>query len=179
MQFTRTRALQNVATRAISSSLREVASPTGNVAALTEQAVTATSVASRVLPSFPLPTRSSATLPLVQATRSTQGYNFNTPWSSRRGFRGTALSALEFEIKAPFLSDQVPIANGHLGEVEEICYQVGDVVDEGDSVVILETHKASLHIKAEKHDKIKITAVLVEEGQDIYELQPVIKCVPA
>lgn len=171
--------LQKVATKASSAA---TASPASGVAALAKQEVCATPAALRIVSGFATINRPIASLPPGSARRTTLSPRCETRWSYLNGVRSfgaSACPASEFEIKAPFLSDQVPIANGHLGEVEEICFQVGDIVDEGDSVVILETHKASLHIKAEKHDRVKITEVLVEEGQDIYELQPVIKCVPA
>eukprot|EP00976_Prorocentrum_cordatum_P110308 1195174-Prorocentrum_minimum.AAC.1 len=175
MQFIRSKALPNIATRALSAVSREVAPPVRCFAGFTEQGVPVAAGASHILPNFSL-VRSPASLPLVPKQRPPEGYS-PIRWSFQRGMSGNA--GAEFEIRAPFLSDQVPIANGLLGEVEEICYKVGDIVKEGDSVVILETHKASLHIKAEKADKIKIIEVLVEEGQEIYELQAVIRCVPA
>ena len=73
---------------------------------------------------------------------------------------------------------QVPLADGMLGEVEEIPCEVGQVLNEGDPVVILETHKASVFIKADKYKQIQITEILVSVGQEIKELQPVIRAVP-
>eukprot|EP00242_Pyramimonas_sp_CCMP2087_P018546 CAMPEP_0198205936 /NCGR_PEP_ID=MMETSP1445-20131203/9467_1 /TAXON_ID=36898 /ORGANISM="Pyramimonas sp., Strain CCMP2087" /LENGTH=114 /DNA_ID=CAMNT_0043878429 /DNA_START=478 /DNA_END=823 /DNA_ORIENTATION=- len=99
------------------------------------------------------------------------------PWAKSN--RDVTLAADEFAVKAPFLSDQVPLANGFLGEVEEILFAVGDIVKEGETIVLLETHKASLHIKAENHRTIRITEICVEVGQEVFELQDIYKAVSA
>jgi pyruvate/2-oxoglutarate dehydrogenase complex dihydrolipoamide acyltransferase (E2) component len=72
----------------------------------------------------------------------------------------------------------VPLADGVLGEVEEIVCAVGDVCDEGAPLVVVETHKASLFIKAEQFKQIRVTEILVEMGQEIRECQPIVKAVP-
>mmetsp|Transcript_33999 Transcript_33999/g.47104 ORF Transcript_33999/g.47104 Transcript_33999/m.47104 type:complete len:186 (-) Transcript_33999:51-608(-) len=81
------------------------------------------------------------------------------------------LTGNEFVVSAPNLSDQVSLVDGLIGEVEEICCEVGDEVDEGSSVVIVETHKASLHIKALGHKRLRITKILVELNEEVKELQ--------
>jgi pyruvate/2-oxoglutarate dehydrogenase complex dihydrolipoamide acyltransferase (E2) component len=73
---------------------------------------------------------------------------------------------------------QVPLADGILGEVEEISCAVGDVVNEGDPLVVIETHKASLFIKAEQFKRIRVTEILVAVGQEVRECQPMVKAVP-
>ena len=47
-------------------------------------------------------------------------------------------------------------------EVIEICVAVGDVVDEGDSIIVVETDKASMEIPASSAGTIK--AILLKEG---------------
>jgi len=87
--------------------------------------------------------------------------------------RGYAAESVQevVEFQAPFLSDQVPLPDGMLGQVEEIPCKVGQILSEGDPLVILETHKASLFIKVQDYSKVKVTEILVELGQEIKELQ--------
>ena len=85
-----------------------------------------------------------------------------------RTFRASA-PALGKSLKAPFISDTVPLPEGILGTVEELHIGVGDVVNELDVIGVVETDKVSLDIKATASGTV--TEVLVEVGEEIKELQ--------
>ena len=53
------------------------------------------------------------------------------------------------------------------GTVWKIEVEVGDTVEEGDTVVILESMKMEMPVEAE--DDGTVTAILVEEGQAVSE----------
>ena len=80
-----------------------------------------------------------------------------------------ASSPAELEIKVPDLGG----ADGV--DVIEVCVAVGDEVSEGDSLIVLETDKASMEIPAEHSGKIIAFSVnegdKVNEGQVIGSLQ--------
>lgn len=42
-------------------------------------------------------------------------------------------------LDAPFISDTMPLAEGVIGELGEVCVAVGDEVGEGDPIAIIET----------------------------------------
>ncbi len=52
-------------------------------------------------------------------------------------------------------------------DVIEVCVAVGDEVAEGDSLLVLETDKASMDVPAPKEGKV--TAILVQEGDQVSE----------
>jgi acetyl-CoA carboxylase biotin carboxyl carrier protein len=59
------------------------------------------------------------------------------------------------------------------GTVWKIEVAVGDTVEEGDTVVILESMKMEMPVEAE--DEGTVTAVLVEEGQAVSEGDPLVE----
>ncbi|KAK3264126.1 hypothetical protein CYMTET_21053 [Cymbomonas tetramitiformis] len=79
-----------------------------------------------------------------------------------------------FDIKAPFISDQVSIPDGIVGEVAEIVCEVGEVVAEGDIIVIIETHKAAINVKATGAPFLEIVKIMVTEGQEVRELESMV-----
>ena len=61
---------------------------------------------------------------------------------------------------------KVPDIGGAEGvDVIEISVKVGDVIAEGDSIVVLETDKASMEIPADKAGKV--VAIKVKEGDKV------------
>lgn len=62
---------------------------------------------------------------------------------------------------------------GGAGDVTEICVNVGDVIDAEDSLVVLESDKASMEVPAPKAGKV--TAILVKEGDTLNEGDELIK----
>jgi acetyl-CoA carboxylase biotin carboxyl carrier protein len=62
----------------------------------------------------------------------------------------------------------VPQVEAHItGTVWKIEVAVGDTVEEGDTVVILESMKMEMPVEAE--DEGTVSAILVEEGQSVSE----------
>jgi acetyl-CoA carboxylase biotin carboxyl carrier protein len=59
------------------------------------------------------------------------------------------------------------------GTVWKIEVAVGDTVEEGDTVVILESMKMEMPVEAE--DEGTVSAVLVEEGQSVSEGDPLVE----
>ena len=59
------------------------------------------------------------------------------------------------------------------GTVWKVEVAVGDRVDEGDTVVILESMKMEMPVEAE--DEGTVTAILVEEGQSVSEGDPLVE----
>ena len=59
------------------------------------------------------------------------------------------------------------------GTVWKVEVAVGDRVDEGDTVVILESMKMEMPVEAEDEGTVK--AVLVEEGQSVSEGDPLVE----
>ena len=58
------------------------------------------------------------------------------------------------------------------GVITEICVNVGDEVNAGDTVVVLEAMKMANNIEAEKAGKI--TAICVKPGQSVMEDDPLV-----
>ena len=62
----------------------------------------------------------------------------------------------------------MPVVEAHItGTVWKIEVEVGDQVDEGDTVVILESMKMEMPVEAE--DGGKVTEIVCEEGQAVNE----------
>jgi acetyl-CoA carboxylase biotin carboxyl carrier protein len=59
------------------------------------------------------------------------------------------------------------------GTVWKVEVAVGDRVDEGDTVVILESMKMEMPVEAEDAGTVK--AILVEEGQSVSEGDPLVE----
>jgi acetyl-CoA carboxylase biotin carboxyl carrier protein len=59
------------------------------------------------------------------------------------------------------------------GTVWKVEVAVGDQVDEGDTVVILESMKMEMPVEAEDEGTVK--AILVEEGQSVSEGDPLVE----
>ena len=67
----------------------------------------------------------------------------------------------------------MPDVEAHItGTVWKIEVAVGDSVDEGDTVVILESMKMEMPVEAEDEGVVK--EVLVEEGQSVSEGDPLV-----
>lgn len=58
------------------------------------------------------------------------------------------------------------------GVIQDVCVAVGDVVEEGQTLVVLEAMKMANNLDAEKSGKV--TAVLVETGQSVMENTPLV-----
>jgi acetyl-CoA carboxylase biotin carboxyl carrier protein len=58
------------------------------------------------------------------------------------------------------------------GTVWKVEVQVGDRVEEGDTVVVLESMKMEMPVEAEEHGEVR--EVLVEEGQAVAEGDPLV-----
>ena len=58
------------------------------------------------------------------------------------------------------------------GTVWKVEVEVGDTVEEGDTVVILESMKMEMPVEAE--DDGTVTRILVEEGQPVQEGDPLV-----
>jgi acetyl-CoA carboxylase biotin carboxyl carrier protein len=70
--------------------------------------------------------------------------------------------------------DGVPQVEAHItGTVWKIEVAVGDTVEEGDTVVILESMKMEMPVEAE--DEGRVSAILVEEGQSVSEGDPLVE----
>jgi acetyl-CoA carboxylase biotin carboxyl carrier protein len=59
------------------------------------------------------------------------------------------------------------------GTVWKIEVAVGDTVEEGDTVVILESMKMEMPVEAEDEGTVK--SILVEEGQSVSEGDPLVE----
>jgi acetyl-CoA carboxylase biotin carboxyl carrier protein len=59
------------------------------------------------------------------------------------------------------------------GTVWKVEVAVGDRVDEGDTVVVLESMKMEMPVEAEDEGTVK--AILVEEGQSVSEGDPLVE----
>jgi acetyl-CoA carboxylase biotin carboxyl carrier protein len=59
------------------------------------------------------------------------------------------------------------------GTVWKVEVAIGDRVDEGDTVVILESMKMEMPVEAEDEGTVK--AILVEEGQSVSEGDPLVE----
>ena len=70
----------------------------------------------------------------------------------------------------------MPLAEGVLGEVEDILIGVGDSVEEGSVVAVIETDKVSLDIKSSASGVVE--EVLVEVGDKVKESQPLFALQP-
>jgi acetyl-CoA carboxylase biotin carboxyl carrier protein len=73
------------------------------------------------------------------------------------------------------MSKEDPLAQveAHItGTVWKIEVAVGDDIDEGDTVVILESMKMEMPVEAE--DGGKVTKILCEEGQSVSEGDPLV-----
>ena len=67
----------------------------------------------------------------------------------------------------------MPEVEAHItGTVWKIVVKVGDSVDEGDTVVILESMKMEMPVEAE--DAGKVREILCEEGQAVNEGDPLL-----
>ncbi len=67
----------------------------------------------------------------------------------------------------------MPEVEAHItGTVWKIEVEVGDPVDEGDTVVILESMKMEMPVEAEDPGVVK--DILVEEGQSVSEGDPLV-----
>ena len=96
----------------------------------------------------------------------------------RRGAAATASAsdldaAATFDIATPRLSDQVPLADGVVGDVVELQVDVGDQVSQGQVVAHIETHKATLAVRS-NGDGI-VQAILVRLQEEVKELQPLVR----
>jgi acetyl-CoA carboxylase biotin carboxyl carrier protein len=68
----------------------------------------------------------------------------------------------------------MPQVEAHItGTVWKIEVQVGDNVDEGDTVMILESMKMEMPVEAE--DAGKVAEILCEEGQAVNEGDPLLR----
>ena len=73
----------------------------------------------------------------------------------------------------PSKEDVLPEVEAHItGTVWKIEVVVGDHVDEGDTVVILESMKMEMPVEAE--DPGDVREILVEEGQSVSEGDPLV-----
>ena len=79
-------------------------------------------------------------------------------------------------LDTPFISDTIPLAEGILGDVQELHKDVGDSVDELEIVAVVETDKVALDIRATQAGVIQEVLVSVgdevKEKQAIYTLRP-------
>ena len=67
---------------------------------------------------------------------------------------------------------KVPDIGGE-GDVTEICVSVGDIISAEDSLVVLESDKASMEVPAPKAGKV--TEILINEGDTLKEGDDLIK----
>jgi acetyl-CoA carboxylase biotin carboxyl carrier protein len=71
-------------------------------------------------------------------------------------------------VRAPHQEDVVPEVEAHItGTVWKIECQVGEQIEEGDTVVILESMKMEMPVEAEDPGVVK--EILCEEGQAVNE----------
>ena len=81
-------------------------------------------------------------------------------------------AAASSEIKSAELPLNVPDIGGAEGvDVIEVCVSVGDDVSEGDSLIVLESDKASMEVPAEASGKIK--ELFIKEGDKASEGTPI------
>ena len=67
----------------------------------------------------------------------------------------------------------MPEVEAHItGTVWKIEVEVGDTVEEGDTVVILESMKMEMPVEAEEEGVVE--QILVQEGQPIKEGEPIV-----
>ncbi len=67
----------------------------------------------------------------------------------------------------------MPNVEAHItGTVWKVEVSVGDAVEEGDTVVILESMKMEMPVEAEDEGRVK--EILVEEGQAVSEGDPLV-----
>jgi acetyl-CoA carboxylase biotin carboxyl carrier protein len=67
----------------------------------------------------------------------------------------------------------LPVVEAHItGTVWKIEVQIGDQVDEGDTVVVLESMKMEMPVEAE--DPGVVTEIRCEEGQSVSEGDPLV-----
>jgi len=67
----------------------------------------------------------------------------------------------------------MPNVEGHItGTVWKVEVSVGDAVEEGDTVVILESMKMEMPVEAEDEGTVK--EILVQEGQSVSEGDPLV-----
>jgi acetyl-CoA carboxylase biotin carboxyl carrier protein len=67
----------------------------------------------------------------------------------------------------------LPVVEAHItGTVWKIEIEVGDQVEEGDTVVILESMKMEMPVEAE--DSGVVTEIRVQEGQSVSEGDPLV-----
>ena len=70
---------------------------------------------------------------------------------------------------------KVPDIGGGEADVIEVCVKAGDSINEGDSLIVLETDKASMEVPAPKGGVVK--SIIIKEGDkaseglDILELE--------
>ena len=68
----------------------------------------------------------------------------------------------------------MPHVEAHItGTVWRVECAIGDTIEEGDSVVILESMKMEMPVEAEDEGTVK--AILVEEGQSVSEGDPLVE----
>lgn len=78
---------------------------------------------------------------------------------------------------APAQSTEIPVAVPDIGgsegvDVIEICVAVGDEVNEGDSIIVLESDKASMEIPSPASGKV--ISIAIKEGTKVSEGDPVL-----
>lgn len=112
-----------------------------------------------------------------EASEIEQKENQKQPVNDRRANEGEASQPAVAENLEP-LTLTVPEL-GDSGDVDiiEVCVSPGDEIDEGDSLVVLETEKASMEVPATHGGKV--LQVLVEEGQKIKEGADVVVLQPS
>lgn len=81
-------------------------------------------------------------------------------------------AAPEAQASAPAASAQMPVAVPDIGGAEgvdviEICVAVGDTVSEGDSIIVLESDKASMEVPSPADGKI--VSISIAEGDKVSE----------
>jgi acetyl-CoA carboxylase biotin carboxyl carrier protein len=91
----------------------------------------------------------------------------------------TPRSASEFEIFSPWRPERTELTVPEIvkspvaGSVWKIEVSVGDTVEEGDEVIILESMK--MEIPAESEGPGTVAAILCEEGQSVEEGQALLE----
>jgi acetyl-CoA carboxylase biotin carboxyl carrier protein len=84
------------------------------------------------------------------------------------GDAGKWTSILRPPVSDPRRSDQLPDVEAHItGTVWKIEVGVGDQIEEGDTVVILESMKMEMPVEAEDPGVVK--EIVVQEGQSVSE----------